>query len=53
MFRLEDREILAAVQMRARALARVEREEKTQIRDIRIEERQPAQIVGAVAGEDR
>src|ERR1700687_3339001 len=38
MLGLEDGEILAAVQMRARALAGVERKEEAEIRHIRVEE---------------
>ena len=50
---LKDREILAAVEVRARPLAGVEREEEAEVGDVRVEERQPPQIVRAVAGKDR
>ena len=49
--RLEDRERLPA-QMRADRLARVEREQEAQVGDVRLEQREPAQVVRAVAGHD-
>ena len=50
---LEDRQALAAAEVRARPRARVQREQEAQIRDVRVQQRQAAQIVGAVAGHDR
>ena len=49
--RLEDGERLG-VQMGAARLAAIEREQKAQIRVVRFEERQPPEVVGAVARHD-
>ena len=53
MIGLEDRQTLAAAEVRAGAVPGVQGEQEAQVRDVGIEEREAPQIVRRIAGHDR